>query len=134
MQGDHLGFDRTADRGTLGIPALALGMWSPLWVGVLRWNSQLYEANGTIASEWQHFVSGRVRQHFAVMQRVAHCRTPDQVCAAFGEFWQKAIEDYGREYLVMGRLVAGVMSKSVAAAQSAAEEESSQGLRASRLG
>jgi hypothetical protein len=116
------------------VPLWALSMWSPLFVGALRWNAQVQEGFGTIASEWQNFVSRRIREDFALMQRVAHSRTPDQVWAAYADFWQRAVEDYGKEYMTVGRLVAGVTSKSVAAAQSAAEELSADAFRASRIG
>src|SRR5262249_20870957 len=115
-------------------PTWALPAWSPLWAGTLKWNVQSSEGFATIASEWQSFVGGRLREDFALMQRVAHCRTADQVWAAYAEFWQTAVEDYGREYLIMGRHMARVMSASVAAARSAAEETRAGALRASRIG
>jgi hypothetical protein len=67
------------------------------------------------------------------MQRVAHSRTPDQVWAAYAEFWQRAVEDYGREYMIIGRHMARVMSESVAAAQSTGETGAGA-FRASRIG
>jgi hypothetical protein len=54
------------------------------------------------------------------MERVTHRRTPDQIWGAHAEFWQKAVEAYGKEYMIVLRLLAGVASKSVAAAKSAA--------------
>jgi hypothetical protein len=68
------------------------------------------------------------------MQRVAQSRTPDQVSAAYADFWQRAVEDYGKEYVVMGRLVAGLTSKVMAAAQSVAEEVRADAARSSRIG
>jgi hypothetical protein len=85
------------------------------------------------ASEWQNFVSGRLREDFVLMQWIALCRTPNQIWAAFADFWQRAVEDYVNEYIVMGRLVAGATSRSVAAAQSTAEEANAT-FRASRIG
>jgi hypothetical protein len=115
-------------------PAWALPTWSPLWAGTLKWNVQASEGFGTIASEWQNFVSARLREDFALMQRVAHSRTPDQVWAAYAKFWQTAVEDYGREYLMIGRHMAKVMSESVTAAQSIAGETGAGAFRASRIG
>jgi hypothetical protein len=99
-------------------PALALSMWSPLWVEPCKWNSQAYGSIGAIASEWQHFVSGRLREDFVLMQRVAQSRSPEQIWAACVGFWQRAVEDYGKEYVTMGRLATSVTGNSMVAAQS----------------
>lgn len=94
-------------------PALAFGMWSPLWVGPRKGNAQVFVGIGAIAGEWQNFVSGRLWKDFAFVRRVAQSRSPDQIWAAYVEFWQRAVEDYGKEYLTIGRLAAGVTSQSV---------------------
>ena len=44
--------------------------------------------------------------------------------AAHSDFWQKAMEDYSKEYMLMSKLAAGVTTKATAAAQSATEEAS----------
>jgi hypothetical protein len=46
--------------------------------------------------------------------------------AAHTAFWQKAIEDYGKEYLLMGKLAGSLTSKAAAAAQYATQEESAK--------
>jgi hypothetical protein len=51
------------------------------------------KAFGMLASEWQNFVSRRIAEDFAFMQRIVQCRTPDQVWGAHADFWQKAVED-----------------------------------------
>ena len=122
--GSAWGFNRTIDRSTHAIPAVALGMWSPWLVGAAKWNAHVQEGFGTLASEWQNFVSRRLKEDFAFMQRVGQCRTPDQMWAAHADFWQKAMEDYSKEYMLMGRLAAGVTTKAAAAAQSATQEAS----------
>lgn len=108
-------FSRTTDQNFYGIPAVALGMWCPWLVGAAKWNAQVQEGFGTVASEWQNFVSRRLKEDFAFMQRVAQCRTPDQMWAAHADFWRNAMEDYSKEYMLMGRLAAGVTSKAAAA-------------------
>ena len=44
--------------------------------------------------------------------------------AAHADFWQKAMEDYGKEYMLMSKLAAGVTHKAAAAAQCATQEAS----------
>jgi Phasin protein len=128
------GFNWTSDQRMSRIPVWSINMLNPLLVGAFRWNAYVYEGFGTIASEWQNFVSSRLREDFALIQRVAHSRMPDQVWASYAEFWRKAVEDYGKEYMIIGRLVAEVSSKSLAVAQSAAEEASADASRASSIG
>ena len=69
-------------------------------------------AIGAIAGEWQNFVSDRLREDFALVRRVAQSSSHEQIWAAYVEFWQRAVEDYGKEYITMGRLAAGVTSQS----------------------
>lgn len=133
-EGSPPGLNWTADQGMFHVPVWALRMWSPLLSEAFRWNALAHEGFGTIASERQTFVGSRLREDFALMQRVVHSRTPDQIWGAYTEFWQKAVEDYGKEYTIMLRLVAGVASKSVAAATSAAEQVSAHTVRSSGIG
>jgi hypothetical protein len=104
-------------------PALALGMWNPFWVAALKGNARAQEGFGTIASEWQDFVARRLNEDFALVQRLSHSRTPDQMLNAYT---QKAAEDYGREVTTMTKLFAGVTSKTVVAAQTATDESSTR--------
>jgi hypothetical protein len=97
-------------------------VWNQWLVGATQWSGQVHEAFGTLTSEWQNFVSRRLKEDFEFTQRIAQCRTPDQVWSAHADFWQKAIEDYRKEYLLMGKLAGSLPSKAVAAAQCAGME------------
>src|SRR5258705_1253085 len=92
-------------------PVLALGMWNPFLAGAMGGNAQAHEGFGTIASEWQDFVARRLKEDFALMQRLAHSGTPDQFLSAYSDFWQKAAEDYGKEFTTMSKLMTGVTAK-----------------------
>jgi hypothetical protein len=120
------GIDRTADQIAYGMPAVALDMWSPWLVGAAKWNAQFHEGFGTFASECQTFMGRRLKEDFSFMQRAAQCRTPDQMWAAHVDFWQKAMEDYSKEYMLMGKLAAGVTTKAAVAAQCATQEASAE--------
>jgi hypothetical protein len=74
----------------------------------------------------KNFVGRWVKEDFAFMQRVAQGRPPDQMWAAHVDFWQKAIEDYSNECLLMGKLAAGVTTKAAATAQCATQEASAE--------
>ena len=114
----------TVDQSMSGILVMALGTWSPWLVGTAKLSAHVHEGFGTLASEWQNFVGRRLKEDFAFVQQIAQSRTPDQILAAHAEFWQKAMEDYSKEYLLIGSLAAGVTTKSLAAAQSATQEVS----------
>jgi hypothetical protein len=103
-------------------PALAFSMWNPFLAGALRGNAHIHEGFGTIASEWQDFVGRRLKEDVALMQRLTSSRAPDQILVAYSDFWQKAVEDYGKEITTMFELMTGLATKSVSAAQSATDE------------
>jgi hypothetical protein len=107
-------------------PALAASMWNPFLAAALKGNAQAQEGFGTIASEWQDFVGHRVQEDIALMQRLTHSCTPDQILAAYSDYWHKAAEDYGKELSTMTKLMSGVTSRMVVAAQTATEEVSKQ--------
>lgn len=92
-------------------PVLALSMWNPFLAGSMGGNAQAHEGFGTIANEWQDFVGRRLKEDFALMQRLAHSATPDQILTAYSDFWQKAAEDYGKEFTTISKLMTGVTTK-----------------------
>ena len=88
-------------------PALALSAWNPFLAAALKGNAQAHEGFGTIASEWQGFVARRLQEDMALMQRLTRCFSPDQILAAYSDFWHKAAEDYGKEITTMTKLMTG---------------------------
>src|SRR5262245_1562669 len=110
-------------------PALAASIWNPFLAAALKGNAQAQQGFGTIASEWQDFVGHRLQEDITLLQRLANCSTPDQVWSAYSDFWQKVAEDYGKELSTMTKLMQGVTSKMMVAAQSAPEDASKQSLR-----
>ena len=119
--GEQLG-NASESCNLLLAPALAWSAWNPLLAAVLKGNAQAQEGFRTIASEWQGFVGHRLQADIALMQRLARCATSAQLLAAYTDFWHKAAEDYGEEITTMTKLMTGVTSKMVVAAQSATEE------------
>ena len=103
-------------------PVLALTMWNPFLAGAVRWNGKAHDGFATLVGEWQNFVGRRLREDLALVQRLVECNSPDQIWAAYAEFWQKAAEDYGCECVTMSKLAAGVTNKTLRATQSATEE------------
>ena len=107
------------------LPALPFGAWNPFLTGALRWNAQAHEGFRTVVSEWQIFLGRRLEDDFALMQRLTSSRTPDQIWAAYTDFWQKAVEDYGKEITALTKLMTAVAGKMETVAQSATGEPGS---------
>ena len=108
----------TESPSTFLAPVLALGMWNPFLTEALKGNAQAHQSFGAIVSEWQEFLGRRMKEDMALMQRLTQSRTPDQILAAYSDFWQKAGEDYGNEITTLSKLMAGATTKMVVAAQS----------------
>jgi Phasin protein len=77
----------------------------------------------TIATEWQGFVSRRLQEDLTLTQRLSQCRTPEQILAAYTDFWHKAVEEYGKELTTMTKLATGVTRNMVLRAPSIAAEK-----------
>ena len=103
-------------------PAKALSTWNPLLGVMLKGNADAQEGLGTIATEWQGFLSHRLQEDIMLTQRLAYCRTPEQILSAYGDFWQKAAEDYGKQFATMTKLVTGVAKNVVTATRRVTEE------------
>jgi Phasin protein len=103
-------------------PALTFSIWGPFIAGALKANAQAQEAFGIIAGEWQAFVGHRLQEDMALMQRLAESRTPEQILAAHSEFWQKATDDYSKEFATITKLIGRVTSKVAQASQAASDE------------
>ena len=74
-------------------------------------NAQIQEGLGTVASEWQNFVSGRLKEDIAFVTGVP--------CAGSGVgdsygILQRAMDDSGSEYLLIGKLAGSMTSKAAA--------------------
>jgi hypothetical protein len=110
-------------QSVLLAPALAFSMWNPFLAGALRGNAQMHEGFGAIASEWQDFVGRRLKEDVALMQRLTQSQAPDQIWAAYTDFWQKAAEDYGKEITTISKLMTSLATNVVSDAQSATDDK-----------
>ena len=102
-------------------PRIALALWNPFLAGALNGSTQALGELRTVAVEWQDFVRRRLTEDAALLERLTRSTTPDQVLAAYGDFWRKAGEDYGSEVTTMTKLMADMTNKMAVVAQSATE-------------
>jgi hypothetical protein len=89
----------------------------------LRWNAQVFAAYSTIGGEIQSFIARRINEDFALVRAVSQSRTPQDLMAAYTDFWRKAADDYGKEVTTVAKLMTNATGKMVAAAQPAIVEE-----------
>ena len=57
-------------------------------------NDRLYESLATLNTEWIGFINRRLAEDFAVPQRLADCKTMQDIWAVHGAFFRKASEHY----------------------------------------
>ncbi len=107
-------------------PVMALAMWNPFLSGAVHGNTPALGELGTMADEWQQFVSGRLKEDVALLQRLTRSTTPEQVIAAYADFWHKAAEDYGNEVTTLTKLMTDMTSKMAVAAQTATGDASTR--------
>ena len=88
-----------AERATAAFPfsGFAVNMWWPWHACCRQWNAGVHDGIAMLTSEWQDFVSRRLKEDFALLQQIGALRSPDQVWGAYFTFWQKAAEDYSQE-------------------------------------
>ena len=107
-------------------PAQSFTIWEPFFAGVLKANAQAQEACGMVAGEWQAFVAHRLQEDMDFVQRLAGSRTPEQFLAAHTVFWQKATQDYSKEFTTISKLLGRATSKVTQGSQAAPVEVSKE--------
>ena len=100
-----------------------LGWWPPFTGWQAGASSDLHESLLAISNEWQAFVQRRVGEDLHTLQQFGAATSPVQTWSVWAAFWQKAAEDYAREYAVIGKLAADCVRCSIAAANETTRNE-----------
>ena len=103
-------------------PAVAFSVWGICLAGAFKVNAQAQAGLGALGSEWQDFAGRQFKENIAFMQRLGRNRTPDEILAAYAQFWQKAVDEYGEEVTTLAKLATDVTTKLVTATQSVADD------------
>jgi hypothetical protein len=92
-----------------------------IWGAALTFNAECYatlhESFLAFSREWQDFLSGRMTEDFALLQRVGSARSPEEVWSTYVAFWQKAAEDYSAEFGRAAKLAGSLVGQSMATVQ-----------------
>ena len=107
-------------------PGIALGMWGPAFTCGLKLNAMAHEGFALTTTEWQDFVGRRLKEDMSLVQRVASSKSPDEIWGAYVEFWQKAADDYGKEFATIARLSGDCLNNSVTEIQDRMEEAATE--------
>lgn len=81
-----------------------LGPLSPILGGIQAWNGAGGNAAVAVSREWLEFLNERMREDLALPQRLASCRGLDEAWQIYAGFWQKAFQDYQKEFSELVRL------------------------------
>jgi hypothetical protein len=84
----------------LNVNAL-MGMMQPAFAAMAEFNGKLYDSAARLNTEWAEFLSRRLQEDFAVPQRLAACKSPQEAQQVYVDYWQTAFAQYQSE---MGRL------------------------------
>jgi hypothetical protein len=71
---------------------------------IIDFNGTLCSRMAAINGEWAAFIGKRLTEDFKLSQRIATCRSPDQLPGAYSAFLQKAFEQYQAEFAHMVKL------------------------------
>jgi len=119
---------RGAQRIAIGLPfpAFPANFWSVALTFNADCYATLHDGFLQLSREWQDFVSGRMTEDFALLQKVGSVKSFDQAWATYVAFWQKAAEDYAAEYGRATKLAGSLASQSMATLQRQMEAAASE--------
>jgi len=98
-------------------PGFTFNVWAPALSFSGEWNAKLGESFANLGSEWQEFVSRRMQDDLSLLQQMGSSQSPEQAWTTYVKFWQKAAEDYAREFATMSRLTGDIVNSSITGLQ-----------------
>lgn len=86
----------TAGLMPLNVDAL-MSMTRPALAAVAEFNGKFYDSAAQFNAEWAEFVSRRLQEDFAVPQRLAACKSPQDAQQVCVNYWKTAFAQYQEE-------------------------------------
>jgi hypothetical protein len=109
------------------IPTWPIAIW-PSMADAASVNSKVLQGLAILGGEWLDFVTRRLKEDASLPVKFAACRCADDVSSVYAAFWQKLVDDYWKEFAVLGKLggdsTAGAASLQGRRAETAAESRS----------
>jgi hypothetical protein len=79
-------------------PMVAIEMWLPVMCAVVDWNTDIIERVTHSQREWLDLANRRFAAYMAVPQYLGSCRSFENVCSVYADFFQKAVTDYQKPF------------------------------------
>ena len=97
------------------VPAWPIAIW-PSIADAASWNEKALQGLTMLSGEWLDFVTRRLKEDVSLPTKFVACRSPKEMSSVYGAFWQKLVDDYWKEFAVLGQL-GGDIAASAASVQ-----------------
>jgi hypothetical protein len=87
----------------LAVPAWPIAIW-PSIADAASWNEKALQGLTMLSGEWLDFVTRRLKEDVNLPTKFAACRSPNEISSVYAAFWQKLVDDYWKEFAVLGKL------------------------------
>jgi hypothetical protein len=85
------------------VPAWPIAIW-PSIADAASWNEKALQGLTMLSGEWLDFVTRRLKEDVNLPTKFAACRSPNEISSVYAAFWQKLVDDYWKEFAVLGKL------------------------------
>jgi hypothetical protein len=92
-------------------------LWQPVLNGMQEYAKNYSAAVTALNGEWFAFVNRRLQEDFALPQRLATCKAPDEAMQICSSFMQKAMSDYQTEFAELAKIGSVVTGANAADSQ-----------------
>ena len=94
----------------------------PALEAMAQMNGKVYDGIATLNKNWVAFLNRRLKEDLAVPQRLAACKTAQDMCGVYAGFFQNACSQYQSEFEQMTKLSKSLADDTMQAIQSRMEE------------
>ena len=85
------------------IPTWPMPIWPPM-ADAASWNDKALQGLTLLGGEWLDFVTRRLKEDVSLPTRFAACRSPNEMSSVYAAFWERLVDDYWKEFAVLGKL------------------------------
>ena len=94
----------------------------PALQAMAQMNGKMYDGIATLNKNWVAFLNQRLKEDLAVPQRLAACRTVQEMCGVYAGFFQNACAQYQSELEQMTKLSKSLADDTIQVIQARVEE------------
>ena len=94
----------------------------PALAAMAQMNGKVYDGIATLNKNWAAFLNRRLKEDLGMPQQLASCKTVQEMCGVYAEFFQNACADYQSEFEQMSKLGKSLADDTMQAIQTRMEE------------